>query len=89
MGTTGRRKNLSFKDKLLLLRNYLDLSANPHKNRVFQQKKTLAEETREKVAAIRQAKKKRQELEKEQKDNLRGDKVTNFQYSPGSTQGSP
>lgn len=40
MGATGTRKLLSFKEKFRLMRDFLDLRANPHKNRVFQQLKT-------------------------------------------------
>ena len=35
MGLTGKRKLLSFKEKFRLMRDFLDLRANPHKNRVF------------------------------------------------------
>lgn len=35
MGATGVKKMLSFKEKFLLLRDFLNLRANPHKNRMF------------------------------------------------------
>jgi hypothetical protein len=80
---------LSFKDKLLLLRNYLDLYANPHKNRVFQFKKTLAEENKEKDAEMRRAKKKQQQIEKDQRDKRLGDTGTNSPPLLNAAQNSP
>ena len=41
MGATGQKKLLSFKEKFRLLRDFLDMRANPHKNRLYQMKKTL------------------------------------------------
>jgi len=55
---------LSFKDKFHLLRNFLDLRANPHKNRIFQYKKTMFEESKSKNETIRLAKQKQNQLEK-------------------------
>ena len=35
-GSTGKKKTLSYKEKFRLVRDFLDLRANPQKNRLFQ-----------------------------------------------------
>ena len=43
---TGKHQMLSSKEQIRLVDKFLDLRANPHKNRVFQQVRALIEETR-------------------------------------------
>ena len=53
MGVTGKRQMLSSKEQIRLLKNFLDLRANPQKNRVFQQIKAMIEENRQKKLNIK------------------------------------
>lgn len=55
MCVTGKRQMLSSKEQIRLLAKFLDLRANPQKNRVFQQIKTMIEENKQKKLAIRSA----------------------------------
>lgn len=44
IGTTGIKKMLSYKEKFILLRDFLDKRANPQKNRVYQMTKARVQE---------------------------------------------
>ena len=55
MGVTGKRQMLSSKEQIRLLANFLDLRANPHKNRVFQQVKAMIEENKQKKLTFKSA----------------------------------
>ena len=54
-GASGKRRMLSGKERVRLLLEFLDIRANPHKNRTFQHIMTLIEENKKKKLDIKKA----------------------------------
>ena len=88
MGATGVKKMLSFKEKFLLLRDFLNLRANPHKNRMFQQMKERVADNIKREEALVAADERIKKLARlNQKSNIADDFVTakNSQFSVASS----
>lgn len=73
MGATGVKKMLSFKEKFLLLRDFLNLRANPHKNRMFQQMKERVADNIKREEALLAADEKMKKLARAQQRSALGE----------------
>ena len=70
MGVTGKRQMLSSKEQIRLLARFLDLRANPHKNRVFQQVKTMIDENKQKKLTMKSVVERNRSIQAETKSSI-------------------